>query len=594
MPAPVSHHNMRPKNWQHIIMLILLTLAMVLPGLASLPVIDRDEARYAQASIQMAETGDLINIKFQDQARNKKPAGIYWLQIAALKTFSTPDKRQIWVHRLPSVLGALIAVIATYWGGSKLIGRDKAFISAAFLATALLFIFEAHIAKTDAILCGLSACLFAALADLCMTELHMAEHHQNEDKTSQSTAWLFWLALGASMMIKGPILLAIVAITLIGFWVWEKDLSWAKPLLRRGPIFGFLLIWLPWAISIYLATDGAFFRESLGQDLGGKLISAQEKHPGLPGYHALLSWAMLWPASLFLVPSAVYMIKTIWKKWTFEFSSYRPPQDYKALQLCFLWIVPFWILIEFMPTKLPHYSLPLYPAICLMMGASLGHIQADTAYIAPTSRNLRRLAWSGVFLLVSFLILGALAYIAFEYGEPKQFNAAIIMAILAGSASLYAAYAMMKNKINAAIKSLIIAALIVSFSGYKIILPGLKSFNISARIAAELKTDLPRRSGKILISPDYREPSLVYHLGTKIQLGHDGISPDIHAIKAGHIILIDKLSKRRPNILAKLEYEARENGICLDISKPISGFNYSKGQPVKIHIVQNGLCPNNF
>ena len=59
-----------------IIALIILCLFMFLPGIASLPVIDRDEARFAQASVQMAETGDLMDIKFQDQNRYKKPSGI--------------------------------------------------------------------------------------------------------------------------------------------------------------------------------------------------------------------------------------------------------------------------------------------------------------------------------------------------------------------------------------------------------------------------------------------------------------------------------------------------------------------------------------
>ena len=100
-------------------MLILAVLVMVvaLPGLSGLPVIDRDEARYAQASVQMMESGDYVNIRFQDKARNKKPAGAYWAQSLSVKTFSKVERRDIWAHRIPSVLGALLAVWATYLGG---------------------------------------------------------------------------------------------------------------------------------------------------------------------------------------------------------------------------------------------------------------------------------------------------------------------------------------------------------------------------------------------------------------------------------------------------------------------------------------------
>ena len=101
------------RRW-HIIVLALLTLAMILPGLTSLPVIDRDEARFAQASVQMADTNDLLNIRFQDEARNKKPAGSYWAQTAMIKVFARDGEPRIWAQRLPSVLASLISISVSY------------------------------------------------------------------------------------------------------------------------------------------------------------------------------------------------------------------------------------------------------------------------------------------------------------------------------------------------------------------------------------------------------------------------------------------------------------------------------------------------
>jgi len=552
----------------HILMLMILTLVMVLPGLASLPVIDRDEARYAQASVQMVESGDYMNIRFQTHARNKKPAGIYWLQASALKAFSVADKRKIWVHRLPSVLGALLAVLATYWGGAKLIGRDKAFISAALLATSLLFVFEAHIAKTDAMLCGLSACIFAALARLRV----------NENSNTSLPIWLFWLTLGGSIMIKGPILLAILTFTFLGFLIWERSLSWAKPLIKPLPIIMFFLIWVPWAIGIYIATDGAFFQESLGKDLGGKLISAQEKHPGPPGYHAAFIWVMLWPASLFILPTLAYTVKTL------RAGKTQNPHIFNTLQLCLLWIAPFWILIELMPTKLPHYSLPLYPAICLMIGTSLSVISETTSF------KKSRIINSILFFLASAVIIGSLTYLSFEYGTSPQKIIAIIMAVLSGMTCVYGVFSMLKSRIKPALISLICAGLIISFTGYQLLLSNFESFNTSARIAAELGGDLPRHSGKILTSQSYTEPSLVYNLGTDILLG-GYINPlDIDALKAGRIILIDNISTKQKNYLLKFKNLARLHNICLSISEPIHGFNYSKGDAVEIYIVQKTEC----
>src|SRR5712692_3559414 len=88
-------------------LLVALCLALYLPGISTIPPLDRDEARFAQATRQMLETSDFLRIRFQDSARNKKPAGIHWLQAASVSTFSTPESAEIWPYRLPSLLGAL-------------------------------------------------------------------------------------------------------------------------------------------------------------------------------------------------------------------------------------------------------------------------------------------------------------------------------------------------------------------------------------------------------------------------------------------------------------------------------------------------------
>src|SRR5258707_12969563 len=126
-------------------LLVGLCLFLYLPGISAIPPLDRDEARFAQATRQMLETGDFLRIRFQDEARNKKPAGIYWLQAAAVSAFSTPESAAIWPYRLPSVVGALAAALLIFTIGSALFAGDAegsppravAFIAAILLASAL-------------------------------------------------------------------------------------------------------------------------------------------------------------------------------------------------------------------------------------------------------------------------------------------------------------------------------------------------------------------------------------------------------------------------------------------------------------------------
>ena len=97
--------------------LVLLSLACFLPGFASLQPMDRDEPRYAQASKQMLESRDFVDIRFQDEARHKKPVGIYWMQsatVAAADALGIPEAHTtIALYRLPSLVGALATVLLT-------------------------------------------------------------------------------------------------------------------------------------------------------------------------------------------------------------------------------------------------------------------------------------------------------------------------------------------------------------------------------------------------------------------------------------------------------------------------------------------------
>src|SRR5215470_18226071 len=106
-------------------LLCLLCFILYAPGLAAIPPLDRDEARFAQATRQMLEAGDFVRIRFQDEARNKKPIGIYWLQAAAVALFSSPESTAIWPYRLPSALGATAAVLLIFALGARLLGSPQ-------------------------------------------------------------------------------------------------------------------------------------------------------------------------------------------------------------------------------------------------------------------------------------------------------------------------------------------------------------------------------------------------------------------------------------------------------------------------------------
>ena len=88
--------------------LMAILSVVVLIGHQTLPPMDRDESRFAQASKQMQQTGDYVTVRFQDELRAKKPAGIYWLQSSFARILG-PDV--IASYRFVSLLALLGAVL---------------------------------------------------------------------------------------------------------------------------------------------------------------------------------------------------------------------------------------------------------------------------------------------------------------------------------------------------------------------------------------------------------------------------------------------------------------------------------------------------
>ena len=151
-------------GWRGPVLAALLTLVAGLPSLMLLPPLDRDESRFAQATAQMLESHDFVDIRFQDEPRWKKPVGIYWMQAAAVAATSGVESRAIQPYRIPSILGAMLAAAACAWVGAAMFGARAGFLAGAMLGASFLLSSEAGIAKTDAMLCGLTTLSMAALA----------------------------------------------------------------------------------------------------------------------------------------------------------------------------------------------------------------------------------------------------------------------------------------------------------------------------------------------------------------------------------------------------------------------------------------------
>ncbi len=531
------------------ILLGLLSLLFYLPGLSTLPAVDRDEARFAQASRQMAQTGDYINIRFQNTPRNKKPGGIYWLQAASVKAFGEVDANRIWPYRLPSILGAILAVWLSFALGCVLFERRVAFLGAALLASSVLLVVEAHTAKTDAML--LATILAAQYA---LARIFMAAREGRE--TGWGAALLFWGALGLSALIKGPVGPMVVLLTLGGLWLGNRRTGLIR---RLKPLVGIpltLAIVAPWLIAIMSATGGSFIGDAVRNDLLPKLISGQESHGFPPGYFLLLMTATLWPASFFVWHGIV---------WAWRNRREAP------VAFCIAWVAPSWIVFELVPTKLPHYILPLYPALAL--------IAARAAFALPEGGIIRYRSWDSrlalfAFAGIAFAIAGGL--VALPIILDGRFDPVSLLPVAAAAGvSFYALKFALERRMVAGLSAAIVGAAIILGSSNQWILPRIDALWLSRSVNALVegaRGGSPARP--IVAAAGYHEPSLVFMLGRATKLA-----------KAGEVA---RLMRKDSSILGLIAAEDETPfrralaGAVVRVIGTARGFNYSKGRWVTL------------
>src|ERR1700742_4601937 len=197
-----------------IAFLLLCGLLLFLPGFFNIPPVDRDEARFAQATKQMVESRDFVDIRFQDDVRYKKPVGIYWLQSAAIETASAIGlpraQLRIWLYRMPSLLGAIGAVLLTYWTALAFVTRRGAVLAALIMASSVLLGVEARLAKTDAML------LFTVVAAMGALARFYLSWQRGDAVPHPPWSWpvIFWTALAGGILLKGPLILMFVGLTI--------------------------------------------------------------------------------------------------------------------------------------------------------------------------------------------------------------------------------------------------------------------------------------------------------------------------------------------------------------------------------------------
>jgi len=532
-------------------MLVLISLFLFLPGFFQIPPVDRDEAYFAQATKQMIETGDYVDIRYQDDVRYRKPVGIYWLQAAVVKTaeiFRFPNARTtIWLYRIPSLLGAVGAVLATYWCGLAFVSRRGANLAAIMMAASTLLGGEARLAKTDAVL------LFTIVAAMAvLARAYLSPREAGNARLGWTLPAIFWTALAAGILLKGPVNLMIVGLAAVTLSIYERSGRW---LLALRPLAGFVwlvVVVLPWFVAIYMRVGYAFLVNSVGHDMLGKLASAQEAHGAPPGLYLILFFATFYPGSILagLAAPAVWKVR-------------REPAAFFLLA----WLVPSWIVFELVVTKLPHYVLPLYPAIAILIA---GAVESNVLSRRPWL--VRGAAW---WFIAPILISIAAVTFAVIVARDPAFPAWPFFAV----AIICGLFAWLLYEDDGAERALLRATagmVMLAIAVFAIILPWLRPVFPSVTLARVLHDADCRHP--LAASAGYEEPSLVFLAGTETRLTDVSSAADFLNGGTCRFAFIESRHERA--------FALRAEAIGLQYTRGprVDGYNISTGRPISIAV----------
>lgn len=546
--------------------LVIFASLLILIGHATINVIDRDEARFAQASKQMVETADIITVKFQDELRAKKPIGIYWLQSASAALFGSED---ISSYRLPSLLGYIVSLVLCYlfvrnlWPDSR---HLQQLVSSSLLASCFIILAEAHIAKTDSLLLSLIMTQQFSLW-LFYKNRHLDKHLNKHLLNNRSGRVWFWVSMAFAILVKGPIAPFLALTTLLGLVIIERELRWIRELRFVSGLLIIGIICLPWFLAVSIATDGSFLAQAVTKDLLPKLASGQESHGAPPGTYVLTILLLMFPVSIFLGSFS----RTNAQFWRSD-----------ATKFCFVWFVGYWFVIELIPTKLPHYILPILPALIMLIGRAV--------FLPVSLLKWRRITEVIIFVISALsgvLLLSAGLWGAAKLGaENGGFAFAFVLFALLLIFGIFAfGFKWIRDDSTQIIKRgqvVLVASILgiafncVLFSG---IIGNLKSIHIASLIEQELEA--LAIDANIIALAGYHEPSAVFTLGEEILL----LSANEAALLLAEapeatIIVESRHLKQFQTAALKLDIPTHQ------LSK-VDGFNISKGQFVELYFISS-------
>ena len=354
----------------------LVVMGLYFVGLGAAPFIDPPEGFHAEVAREMLATGDHVTPRANGVRYFDKPPVLYWLMAASFDLAgSTPCAARLWSALAAVGVAAVTARLGMLLGGPRL-----GLLAGLMVAANLGMFLYGRIVKPDMVFI---LWILLAYAGFVLV-------YQGRGRWGLA---LFYASLGLATLTK-DLLGALGPLLVVGVFFW---LTRERPLAPWVPWWGVALaagIALPWYLLVEARNHGFLWYTIVDNHLLNFIRQRVFPDEDVP----------LGSVEFFVVTLLAFLPWTLALPWAVRRAFRRPWGDAtgRLWLLLGLWAVFVVGFFTVSPFKLPHYGLPAFPALALLVA----RVWDETLDAAPGSPRPRTLT-------VPLLVLFATAAAAF-------------------------------------------------------------------------------------------------------------------------------------------------------------------------------------
>lgn len=477
-------------GWLEYVMLAVVAAILVFAGNDRVSLWDRDEPRYAETARHMARTGDWIVPYFNGEFRFQKPVLTYWVVAGCYRLLG----ESLFAARLCSGLSVMFATLIVCSLGNRMFGRPAGVISALLFLLCPVTILLGKLCIPD----GLQL-LFASVVFWSLWRIIESER---TGEPAGRTAFLFWLAMGLAILVKGPIIPGMAATTIVGYCLLVR--KWPTRLPMRWGMGAIVLaaVTLPWFIAIYYTAGQAFYAEAVGKQIGGRLSQSFDGKLLPPGYYAA---SLLIGFAPWIALSLHAMVR--WRR------QWRTEGPFAYL---IAWSTGPMILLELFRSKQIHYYAPAYPALALLAG---GYVTYVLHQKAEWVRGRHARVFNGFWLTMNLVVAGAFLAVGW-FGPPATQTGSLILGACLGATAIATTFVFSRQRPLQAVCSQAVVLAVTWLTVGNWLLPAMEPARVLPTISQRL-ADIQRERKTPILLHQIMEPSLVYYSGLELPISFE-------------------------------------------------------------------------